>query len=109
MPLYPPEAEIAEAVLGKRAKKWRGTAEHLESKHGLPKIDALMGGRFWPLVQKYFWERHGMRLPGSLDLSQSQGPIPRIPLGPVPPDRKENFHGESAFAADSRRPRDRKP
>jgi hypothetical protein len=53
-PLYPDEAEIARRVLGKRAREWPGKAVLLE-RDGLPKIDPLMGGRFWPAVRGGSW------------------------------------------------------
>jgi hypothetical protein len=65
IPLYPDEATIAVAVLGsKRAKKWPRIATYLEDKHGLPRVDELMGGRFWPAVVAYFRIRHGMNVDG---------------------------------------------
>lgn len=67
MTLYPSEPEIAILILGaKRAKEWPCIAVHLENKHGLPRVDAEMGGRFWPEVQAYFYHRHGMRLDGAV-------------------------------------------
>jgi hypothetical protein len=36
----------------------------------LPKIDPLMGGRFWPAVEAFFRSRHGM---GNMILSQPDG------------------------------------
>jgi hypothetical protein len=50
-PLYPDEAEIARRVLGERAQEWPGKVTVLE-RDGLPKIDPLMGGRFWPAVRQ---------------------------------------------------------
>jgi hypothetical protein len=61
MPLYPSESEIAVAVMGsKRAKEWPAKARYLEDKHGLPRVDELMGGRYWPAVIAYFNIRHGL-------------------------------------------------
>ncbi|MEY9184883.1 hypothetical protein [Bradyrhizobium sp. USDA 313] len=63
IPLYPSEAEIAVLVLGaKRAREWPAKARYLEDKHGLPRIDEVMGGRFWPAVVEYFRRRHGVSL-----------------------------------------------
>lgn len=53
-PLYPSEAQIARAVLGLRAKDWGRIAKTLEDKEGLPRINELMGGRFWPAVVAFF-------------------------------------------------------
>src|ERR1700751_5836587 len=58
-PLYPDEAEIARRVLGDRAREWPGKAAVLE-RDGLPKIDPLMGGRFWPAVRQWFLDRPGL-------------------------------------------------
>jgi hypothetical protein len=59
LPLYPDEHQIALAVMGpKRAREWRSKAEYLERK-GLPRIDELMGGRFWPAVIEFFARREG--------------------------------------------------
>ena len=55
MPLYPTEAQIARAVLGDRAKDWKRIAKVLEDKEGLPKINELMGGRFWPAIVAFFY------------------------------------------------------
>ena len=58
MPLYPDEKAIARAVMGPRAKEWPVKAKYLEEKHGLPPVDELMGGRFWPAVEQFFRTRH---------------------------------------------------
>jgi hypothetical protein len=85
MPLYPDEAMIAAAVLGpKRAKDWPRIASYLEDKQGLPRLDELMGGRFWPAVVAYFRIRHGMKVDGV-----DQGRISsRVRIVPFKPDRK---------------------
>src|SRR5262245_41830474 len=44
--LYPCESEIARR-LSQSEKQWRRIAPQLE-RQGLPKIDPLMRGRFWP-------------------------------------------------------------
>lgn len=56
--LYPCEAEIARR-LSQSEKHWRDIAPALERK-GLPRIDPLMRGRFWPAVEAFFRQRHGM-------------------------------------------------
>ncbi|MGQ4274980.1 hypothetical protein [Terrihabitans sp. B22-R8] len=54
IPLFPTEAHIARLVLGPgQPNYWRGIAGILES-HGLPKIDPMMGGRYWPAVKMFF-------------------------------------------------------
>ncbi|MGE3279946.1 MAG: hypothetical protein AB7H90_00940 [Alphaproteobacteria bacterium] len=56
--LFPCEAEIARR-LSQSGKRWREIARQLE-KEGLPKIDPLMGGRFWPAVVTFFARRYGI-------------------------------------------------
>jgi hypothetical protein len=54
----------------------------------LPRVDDLMGGRFWPAVFEYFRERHGMSVDGRT------GPVSKgIRVGPFKPDSKENYKG----------------
>lgn len=51
--LYPDEAEIARLILGpKRARAWSGLAVVLE-RSGLPKVNPMMGGRYWPAVREF--------------------------------------------------------
>jgi hypothetical protein len=57
--LYPCEAEIAHR-LSQSEKHWRRIAPQLE-RQGLPKIDPIMKGRFWPAVEALFRSRHGLR------------------------------------------------
>ena len=60
LPLYADESAIAAAVLGsKRAGEWSQIAALLEAR-GLPKIDALMGGRYVPAVKAFFDKQHGL-------------------------------------------------
>jgi hypothetical protein len=56
--LYPCEAEIARR-LSQSEKHWRQIARQLE-REGLPKIDPIMKGRFWPAVKAFFRIRHGL-------------------------------------------------
>jgi hypothetical protein len=56
--LYPCEAEIARR-LSQSEKRWREIAPALE-RLGLPRIDAVMKGRFWPAVEAFFRARHGL-------------------------------------------------
>lgn len=59
--LYPAEGEIARRVLGSgKAKDWDGIATLLE-REGLPQIDPVMGGRYWPAVRAFLDRRHGLR------------------------------------------------
>jgi hypothetical protein len=66
--LYPCEAEIARR-LSQSEKNWRRIAPQLE-RQGLPKIDPLMKGRFWPAVEAFFRNRHGL---GKMVVSQPDG------------------------------------
>ncbi|UFW82889.1 hypothetical protein BjapCC829_23150 [Bradyrhizobium barranii] len=72
MPLYPTEAQIARAVLGDRAKEWRRIAKVLEDKEGLPKINELMGGRFWPAVVAFFYGWQSVPISGSIPEPKSK-------------------------------------
>jgi hypothetical protein len=56
--LFPCEAEIARR-LSQSEKRWREIARQLE-REGLPKIDPIMRGRFWPAVASFFRARHGL-------------------------------------------------
>ena len=58
--LYLSDAEIGKRVLGAtRAKEWGQIAPLLE-RRGLPKIDRLMGGRYWPAVKRFFDVDNGL-------------------------------------------------
>ncbi|MGY2986483.1 MULTISPECIES: hypothetical protein [unclassified Bradyrhizobium] len=80
MPLFPDEKAIAAAVMGSRAKDWPAKARYLEDKHGLPRIDPLMGGRYWPAVVEFFNARHGLR-PTTGSVSSSLRVVPHKPDG----------------------------
>src|SRR5262249_6910440 len=54
--LFPCEAEIARR-LSQSEKRWQQVSRQLE-RDGLPKIDPLMGGRFWPAVIAFFQARY---------------------------------------------------
>jgi hypothetical protein len=56
--LFLSEAEIARR-LGQEPKEWNAKAIVLE-RHGLPQIDPLMGGRYWPAVCAFFDRRYGI-------------------------------------------------
>jgi hypothetical protein len=56
--LYPSEGEIARR-LSQEPRSWPAIAQVLE-RDGLPPIDPLMGGRFWPAVAAYLHRRHGL-------------------------------------------------
>lgn len=56
--LFPCEAEIARR-LSQDPAAWRAKAAILE-RDGLPKIDPIMGGRYWPAVQAYMNRRYSL-------------------------------------------------
>lgn len=59
--LYLSEPEIAELVLPPtKAREWPDIAAVLE-REGLPRIDPIMGGRYWPAVRAWLDRRHGLR------------------------------------------------
>jgi hypothetical protein len=82
MPLYPSEDEIARAVLGARAAAWPAKAAYLEAKHNMPRIDPLMGGRYWPAMLQFFDRLNGM------DPEWNVGGNPNIRMVPPPPDER---------------------
>lgn len=58
--LFPSEQEISEYVLGAgRLREWRALAIVLE-RSGLPKVDPILGGRYWPAVRAWFDARAGI-------------------------------------------------
>nr|WP_127088317.1 hypothetical protein [Aquabacter cavernae] len=65
---FPCEAEIARR-LSQGPKEWAAAAIILE-REGLPRVDALMGGRYWPAVQEFFRRRYGL---SNLQVSQPDG------------------------------------
>lgn len=73
--LFIAEAEVARR-LGKDPVAWSGIAVVLE-REGLPRVDPLFGGRYWPAVQAFFHRRYGL-----LNLSAA---------GQIVPDGQENF------------------
>lgn len=56
--LFPSEAEVA-SRLSQTLDEWRAKAIVLE-RHGLPRIDPIMGGRFWPAVEAFWLRRYGL-------------------------------------------------
>ncbi|WP_333473747.1 hypothetical protein [Xanthobacter dioxanivorans] len=60
MPLFPCEVDIARAVLGPgRVSEWKSIAIILE-RQGLPRVDPMFGGRYWPAVRAWFDHRAGI-------------------------------------------------
>ena len=56
--LFPCEAEVARR-LSQDPTSWPAKAIVLE-RDGLPRIDPLMGARYWPAVQAYGNRRYGL-------------------------------------------------
>lgn len=60
LPLFAPDEAIAVAFIGPgKTTEWRQIAALLETR-GLPKIDALMGGRYVPAVRAFFDKEYGL-------------------------------------------------
>jgi hypothetical protein len=60
LPLFADEADLAEVVMGTgKTSEWCQFAALLEPR-GLPKIDALMGGRYRPAVKAFFDKEYGL-------------------------------------------------
>ena len=83
--LFPCEAEIARR-LSQSEKRWRAIARLLE-RDGLPRIDPLMGGRFWPAVVAYFERRCGVRHREDALALANRGVV----VIPGPPDGEEHW------------------
>ena len=66
--LFPSEPEIAERLC-QTPKAWSALAVVLE-REGLPRIDPLLGGRYWPAVRAFMDRRSGLL------------PATRVPVGP---------------------------
>ncbi len=66
--LFPCEAEIARR-LSQTPAEWASKAIILE-RDGLPRIDPVMGGRYWPAVQAYWNRRYCL---SSIEPSQPDG------------------------------------
>lgn len=60
LPLFASDEVIAVAFIGPgKTAEWRQIAALLETR-GLPKIDALMGGRYVPAVRAFFDKEYGL-------------------------------------------------
>ncbi|MFO1100160.1 MAG: hypothetical protein U1E81_18320 [Xanthobacteraceae bacterium] len=66
--LFPSEKEIARR-LSQDAASWRAKAQVLE-RDGLPRIDPIMGGRYWPAVRAFWNKRYGL---STVEVSQPDG------------------------------------
>jgi hypothetical protein len=72
-PLYCTEEQVAELVLGPgHLRDWRDRVVVLE-RQGLPRIDPLMGGRYWPAVLAFFDRFNGI---------SDKPPVPTMADGP---------------------------
>lgn len=78
--LFPCEEEVARR-LSQDPKDWRAKAIVLE-RSGLPRIDPVMGGRFWPAVEAYFDNRYGL---------SRHARVQQIPFQPDGEDNLEAF------------------
>jgi hypothetical protein len=56
--LFPSEPEIARR-LSQDPKDWPAKAVLLE-RHGLPQVDPIMGGRYWPAILQWWHRRYGL-------------------------------------------------
>ena len=66
--LFVTEAQIARR-LGQTTREWAAKAEVLE-RHGLPRRDPLIGGRYWPAIVAFFNRRYGV---SNVEVSQPDG------------------------------------
>jgi hypothetical protein len=72
LPMFAADEDISVALMGPgKTGEWRQTAALLEPR-GLPKIDAMMGGRYMPAVKRFFDNEYGL----------IGGPVLAIPDGP---------------------------
>lgn len=67
--------------LSQSEKRWRGIARQLE-REGLPRVDSLFGGRYWPAVVAFFDARYGV---------SAVGTIGSVVAHPGPPDGEEHW------------------
>lgn len=83
LPMFAPDEAIAEVFMGPgKTAEWRQIAALLEGR-GLPKIDALMGGRYVPAVKRFFDDEY--KLTAGAPLVAPDGPEE---LGSCIPRRK---------------------
>lgn len=66
--LFPCEAEVARR-LSQLPSEWSAKAAVLE-RDGLPGVDPLMGGRYWPAVLAWWNRRYGI---STIEVSQPDG------------------------------------
>jgi len=97
--LYPSEDEIARLIVGERAREWPAKAIIL-GRQGMPAIDALMGGRYYPAVLRFFNARHGLDEGRPSELTMRGRIEPLISLAP---DGPETPYAEKEAALHGRR------
>jgi hypothetical protein len=68
--LFPCEAEVARR-LSQRPADWAAKAKILE-REGLPRVDPIMNGRYWPAVESFWKRRYGI---STVDPSQPDGEV----------------------------------
>jgi hypothetical protein len=66
--LFPNESEVARR-LSQSLTDWRAKAPVLE-RDGLPRVDPIMGGRYWPAVKAWWNRRYGL---SNVEVSQPDG------------------------------------
>jgi hypothetical protein len=66
--LFPCETEIARR-LSQNLSDWKAKATVLE-RDGLPRVDPIMGGRYWPAVIAWWNRRYGL---SNVEVSQPDG------------------------------------
>ena len=72
LPMFAADEDISIALMGPGKKnEWLQTAALLEPR-GLPKVDAMMGGRYVPAVKRFFDNEYGL----------IGGPVLAAPDGP---------------------------
>jgi hypothetical protein len=85
LPLYPSEEQIARAVLRPdKVKDWPAIAA-IDERKGLPRIDPLHGGRYWPAVKRFYDSINGLDATEAAPASRQS----RIRIIPLAPDGQE--------------------
>ena len=60
LPLFLDEVDVARAVLGPgHVSEWKCLAPSLE-RQGMPRVDPVFGGRYWPALKAWFDHRAGI-------------------------------------------------
>jgi hypothetical protein len=72
IPLYPSERQIRER-LGVSERRWASILPVWE-REGFPKKDVLTGARFWPAVERFLLNRHGIASQSTIGEAAADGP-----------------------------------